>query len=214
MVPEAMAIFKTSEMEIGLPLWFLFVCLLACFLGPHPRYMEVPRLGLKLELQLLVYATATAMLDPSRVCNLYHSSRQCWILNPLREARDQTHILMEPQRELPDSLFEMRSVTRCTVTDAFEQIAGVSMLHPSSRCSVAMTRDLGVKLQTGKVLAPGQDASLHIRTLQGSKREARHWRGLASGQSTRGADVGSQRNWCEGMRGPPLVPPAACHTSL
>ena len=58
--------------------------------------MEVPRPGVKLELQLLAYATATAMSDPSHICNLYHSSRQCWILNPLSKARDPTHVLMDP----------------------------------------------------------------------------------------------------------------------
>ena len=31
--------------------------------------MEVPRLGVALELQLLVYATATATQDLSHVCN-------------------------------------------------------------------------------------------------------------------------------------------------
>ena len=35
-----------------------------------------------------VYTTATAMPDPSRSCNLCYSLRQCWILNPLSEARD------------------------------------------------------------------------------------------------------------------------------
>ena len=30
------------------------------FLGPHPRHMEVPRLGVESELQLLVYTTTTA----------------------------------------------------------------------------------------------------------------------------------------------------------
>ena len=35
------------------------------FLGPHPQHMEVPRLGVKLELQLPAYATATATLDLS-----------------------------------------------------------------------------------------------------------------------------------------------------
>ena len=55
-----------------------FVCLFFClFLGPHPRYMEVPRLGIKLELHLPAYATATATQDPSHVCDLHHSSRQC-----------------------------------------------------------------------------------------------------------------------------------------
>ena len=33
-------------------------------LGPHLRHMEFPRLGVKSELQLLAYATATAMSDP------------------------------------------------------------------------------------------------------------------------------------------------------
>ena len=30
----------------------------------------------------------TATPDPSRVCDLHHSSGQCQILNPLSEARD------------------------------------------------------------------------------------------------------------------------------
>ena len=34
------------------------------------------------------------MQDPSHICNLCHSSWQCWILNPLSEA-DQTCILMD-----------------------------------------------------------------------------------------------------------------------
>ena len=50
--------------------------------------MEFPRLGVKLELQLLAYTTATAMPDLSHVCDLHHSSWQHWILNPLSEARD------------------------------------------------------------------------------------------------------------------------------
>ena len=60
--------------------------------------MEVPRLGVKLELQLPAYTTATAMWDPSHICDLYHSSRQRGILNPLSQARDQTRILMDASR--------------------------------------------------------------------------------------------------------------------
>ena len=75
----------------------LFFCFF-CFLGPHPRHMKVPRLEVKLKLQLLVYTTATAMWDPSCICDLHHSSWQCWIPNPLRKARDQTRILMDPSR--------------------------------------------------------------------------------------------------------------------
>jgi len=57
--------------------------------------MEVPRLGVELELQPPAYATATATPDPSSVCNLYHSSLQCWILNSPSEAKKWTCILMD-----------------------------------------------------------------------------------------------------------------------
>ena len=60
--------------------------------------MEVPRLGVKLELQVLAYAMATATPDPSRVCNLHRSSWQHQILNPLSQARDQTCVLMDTVR--------------------------------------------------------------------------------------------------------------------
>ena len=61
----------------------------------HPRHMEVSRLGFKSELQLPAYTTATATRDPSRVCDLHHSTWQGQILNTLSEARDQTHNLMD-----------------------------------------------------------------------------------------------------------------------
>ena len=54
--------------------------------------MEVPKLGVKLELQQPAYTTATATPDPSCICNLHRSL--CQILNPLSKARGQTHILM------------------------------------------------------------------------------------------------------------------------
>ena len=57
------------------------------FLGPHLWDMEVLRWGVKLELQLPAYATATAMPDLSRVCFLHHSSWQCRILNSLNKNR-------------------------------------------------------------------------------------------------------------------------------
>ena len=58
-------------------------------------FLDVPRLGVKSE---PAYTTATATPDPSRVCNIHPSSWQCQILNPLREARDQTHVLMDPSQ--------------------------------------------------------------------------------------------------------------------
>ena len=56
--------------------------------------MQVPRLGLKLELQLPTYTTATVILDLSHVCDVHHSLWKLQIFNPLSKARDQTHILM------------------------------------------------------------------------------------------------------------------------
>ena len=62
------------------------------------EHMEVPRLGVKSELQLLAYNTVTATQDPSRICDLHHSSMKRRIINLLREARDQTSILMDTSR--------------------------------------------------------------------------------------------------------------------
>ena len=64
--------------------------------------MEIPRLGVKLELQLPAYTTATAIvtatLDLSCICDLHRSSQQHWILNPPNGARDGTLILMDTNR--------------------------------------------------------------------------------------------------------------------
>ena len=91
---------SASEMAVVFLKYYVFSSshfLFVCFLGLHPRHMEVSRLGVQSELQLLAYATATATLDPSYVCDLHHSSRQCWILNPLSKARDWTCYLMVPR---------------------------------------------------------------------------------------------------------------------
>ena len=87
--------------------------------------MEVPRLGVKLKLQLPAYTTATAMQDLSRVGNLKRSSLQCRILNPLSEARDGTRILMDtsgvcfPLSHNGNSR-DFRSVSCCSVEASLE----------------------------------------------------------------------------------------------
>ena len=60
------------------------------------NFIPITQVAFKLELQLPAYTTTTAMLDPSRVCDLHDNSQQRQILNPLSEARDQTHNLMVP----------------------------------------------------------------------------------------------------------------------
>ena len=56
--------------------------------------MELPRLGVESELQLLAYTAATATRDLSCVCDPYHSSQHRQIFNPLSKARDRTRNLM------------------------------------------------------------------------------------------------------------------------
>ena len=55
--------------------------------------MGISRLGVESELQLLAYATT--IWDLHSLCDLYHSSWQYQLLNPLSEARDHTYILMD-----------------------------------------------------------------------------------------------------------------------
>ena len=57
--------------------------------------MEVLRLGVKLNIQLPAYTTATAMPDLSCVCDLHRSSVQCQFLDSVSESRDQACILMD-----------------------------------------------------------------------------------------------------------------------
>ena len=52
--------------------------------------MELLRLGVELELQLLAYSTATASQDPNLVCHLHNSSQKRRLLNPPHEARYRT----------------------------------------------------------------------------------------------------------------------------
>ena len=71
------------------------VVVVVFFLEPHLRHKEDPSLGVRSELQLLAYTTATARQDPSCIFNLHQSSQQHWILNSLSTARDPTCILMD-----------------------------------------------------------------------------------------------------------------------
>ena len=78
--------------------FFFFFFSFFAFLGLYPQRIEVPRPGVKLELQPSACARATAMQDLSCVCDLHHRSWQRRILNPPSEARDHTRVLMDPSR--------------------------------------------------------------------------------------------------------------------
>ena len=68
----------------------LFVCLFLLFRVTH--IWKFPDLGSN---QSCSSATVTATLDLSCIYDLHHSSQQCWIPEPLSEARDQTCILRD-----------------------------------------------------------------------------------------------------------------------
>ena len=87
---------QLSQHHLPKILFFFFVIL--PFLGPLLQHVEVPRLGVELELQPPAYNTAPATRDLNHVCDLHHSSQQRRILNPLIEARDRTHNLMIPNQ--------------------------------------------------------------------------------------------------------------------
>ena len=72
-------IIKTGDKYLQ-TIFFFFV-----FLGPCSQPMDVPRIGVKSELQTPAYATATTtQIQGPSVCDLYCSSWHCQILNPLR----------------------------------------------------------------------------------------------------------------------------------
>ena len=60
----------SSKMSMWLFFFFFFFFFVS--LGPHQQHMEVSRLGVTSELELLVYTTVTATPDLSRVCDLHH----------------------------------------------------------------------------------------------------------------------------------------------
>ena len=118
------------------------------FLGLYPRYMEVPRLGVKSELQLPAYTTATAIWDLCCICALCHSSGQRRILNPLSKARDQTCIIRNgfvsalPQWELPHQLSYERAPSLSHFKQGVPSLRGsltiiwISLLHTWRSCSL------------------------------------------------------------------------------
>ena len=88
--PISLSVLLVFTVSVSLDFSFCLFLGGGVFLGPYPRHMERPRLGVVSQLQPPAYttATATATWDPSRLCDLHHSSRQHWIPNSLSEARD------------------------------------------------------------------------------------------------------------------------------
>ena len=87
---------KWRDLEKQL-IWVGFFVLFFVFFFSKLRlwHMAVPGLGVESDLHLPAYATATAMPDPSHICDLWCSLWQHQILSPLSKARDWTHILTD-----------------------------------------------------------------------------------------------------------------------
>ena len=68
-------------------------------LEPHLGHVEVPKLGVQLELQPPAYTPATATQDPSCIFDPHHSSQQRRVPNPLSKARDRTRVLMDARSD-------------------------------------------------------------------------------------------------------------------
>ena len=64
-----------SHSEHSILFYFILFGFFKKYFHMHLRHMEVPKLGVESELQLLAYVIATATWDLSCVCNLNHSSR-------------------------------------------------------------------------------------------------------------------------------------------
>ena len=92
--------------------------------------MEVPRLGVESELLLPAYTTATAIQDLSYICNLHHSSRQRWILNPLEQGQGSN---LRPHGCLSD-LLTTEPLQELQKTDVFDSL----------RCFGSGRRSLGL----------------------------------------------------------------------
>ena len=99
------------------------------FLGPYVQHMEVFRLGVESQLQLLTYTTATAVQDLSHVCNLHHTSQQCQIPDTLSTEQGQG-LNLNPHGYQQDFCW----VTTGTPNTIFKQILlqGDSQLNPST----------------------------------------------------------------------------------
>ena len=91
------------ETQVSLPhvVNFLFVFVFVfvhLFLGAPPSAYGGSQARGPIGAAAAAYARAIATPDLSHVCDLHHSTHQRQIPDPLNEARDQTHILMDTSR--------------------------------------------------------------------------------------------------------------------
>ena len=89
---------RLLKLSCVLVIRFVIFFLSFVFSGLHPPAHGGSQARGRIGATAAAYARATAKPDPSRICDLHHSSQQRWILNPLSEARDGTCNLMVPSQ--------------------------------------------------------------------------------------------------------------------
>ena len=118
--------------------------------------MEVPRLGVKSELEPPLYTTATAKRDPSSVCDPHHSSWQHRILNPLSEARDRTCFLMDTSQvltagsqwelqEFSESYTNQAEKNESHITQNLKNISNGYLHHSYNKINIVFKNSMGYK---------------------------------------------------------------------
>ena len=125
------------------PSYFFFFC----FLGLHPWHMEIPRLGVESELQLPVCTTATAISDPSRICDLHHSAQQCQILNPLSKARVRTRVLTDTSWVRFRCASAGSPFNHCFLMDISQSLCSSNPVTPGYTCLYRVPSSLGCGCQ-------------------------------------------------------------------
>ena len=132
-----MSAHSNSEKLLKVPAGFS--CYFVFLFRATGRNREVPRLGVKSELQ----PQAAATRDLNCVCDLHHSSCQHWILNLLSEVRDQTRILMDPGRVVTAE--PQRDLLAAGVTFLFLQARSLSAQCPLPVALIQMEFRTGEK---------------------------------------------------------------------
>ncbi|XP_020922110.1 uncharacterized protein LOC110255939 isoform X2 [Sus scrofa] len=112
-----------------------------------PWHVEVPRLGLQLELWLLAYTTAIVTWHPSQFCD-HHSPPQRWILNPPSKTRDRTCVLADTSQ-----------VCYCCATRATPRCATLHELRSLFQDKLGLSHERGASApltwETRPSLRPG-----------------------------------------------------------
>ena len=116
------------------------------------------------------------MQDPSRICNLYHRSRQHWILNLLSKVRDQTCILMDTSRVhtlLSHSRKSQAAASSSSSSFFFNLLFFVILRAAPEACGGSQAR--GLLAYATATATPDLSWSVTYTTANSNARSLTHW---------------------------------------